>query len=74
MISGTELMGIITKGGQKIKSFDSDKDYTFYEGETSYIKVEAGMFTLFFPDDLHRPCIRFGDETKVKKVVIKVQI
>lgn len=74
MVQGTELMGIATKGDQKIQSFDVEKDYTFYEGETSYIKVGAGMFTLFFPDDLHRPCIRVGSETKVKKVVIKVQI
>ncbi|MBC5841976.1 YhcH/YjgK/YiaL family protein [Flavobacterium sp. F-380] len=74
MVQGTEMMGITTKGNQKIQSFDVDKDYTFYEGETSYIKVGAGMFTLFFPDDLHRPCIRVGDVTKVKKVVVKVQI
>ena len=74
MVQGTEMMGITTKGNQKIQSFDVDKDYTFYEGETSYIKVGAGMFTLFFPDDLHRPCIRVGNETKVKKVVVKVQI
>lgn len=72
MLQGEELIGIASKRDQKIQSFDVDKDYTFYEGETSYIKLEAGMFTLFFPDDLHRPCIRSGNETKVKKIVIKV--
>jgi beta-galactosidase beta subunit len=25
-----------------------DEDYTFYTGETSLIKVEEGMFTIFF--------------------------
>jgi YhcH/YjgK/YiaL family protein len=74
MIEGTELMGIVTKGDQKIVSLDVEKDYTFYEGETSYIKVEAGMFTVFFPDDLHRPCLKVGNVTRVKKVVVKVQI
>ncbi|NRT10742.1 YhcH/YjgK/YiaL family protein [Flavobacterium sp. 14A] len=74
MISGTELMGVITKKDQKVVSSDVDKDYTFYEGETAYIKLTEGMFTVFFPDDLHRPCVQDGQSSKVKKVVVKVQI
>jgi YhcH/YjgK/YiaL family protein len=74
MIEGTELMGITHKAEQKVLSFDVDKDYTFYEGETSYIKVDEGMFTLFFPDDLHRPCIKVGSQARIKKVVVKVLI
>lgn len=74
MINGVESIGIATKKDQKILSFDIEKDYTFYDGETTEIKVEKGMFTLFFLDDLHRPCIRYGEIASVKKVVIKVLI
>ena len=74
MISGIELMGVTTKKDQKVVSSDVDKDYTFYEGETAYIKLTEGMFTVFFPDDLHRPCVQDGQSSKVKKVVVKVQI
>ena len=74
MISGIELMGVTTKKDQKVVSSDVDKDYTFYEGETAYIKLTEGMFTVFFADDLHRPCVQDGKSSKVKKVVVKVQI
>jgi YhcH/YjgK/YiaL family protein len=74
VIEGTELMGVTTKKDQKVVTNDLDKDYTFYEGETTYIRLETGMFTIFFPDDLHRPCVQAGESSRVKKVVVKVQI
>ncbi|EIA07483.1 YhcH/YjgK/YiaL family protein [Flavobacterium frigoris] len=74
VIEGTELMGVTTKKDQKVLTSDLDKDYTFYEGETAYLRLETGMFTVFFPDDLHRPCVQAGESSRVKKVVVKVQI
>ena len=74
VIEGAELMGITTKKDQKEVENNVEKDYTFYEGETSFFKVEAGMFTVFFPDDLHMPCVQDGKSARVKKVVVKVQI
>jgi YhcH/YjgK/YiaL family protein len=67
-------MGVVTKNNQKAISSDLDKDYTFYEGETSFIRIDEGMFTVFFPDDLHMPCVQAGESSRVKKVVVKVQI
>nr|WP_314896811.1 YhcH/YjgK/YiaL family protein [uncultured Flavobacterium sp.] len=74
IIKGVELMGVTTKNNQKIIFTDEEKDYSFFEGETSLIRVEEGMFTLFFPDDLHRPCVKLEQISKVKKVVVKVRI
>ena len=74
VIKGVELMGVTTKNNQKMILTDEEKDYSFYEGETSLIRVEEGMFTIFFPDDLHRPCVKADQVSKVKKVVVKVQI
>ncbi len=74
VIRGDEFMGITTKNNQKILEVNEDKDYTFYEGTTSLVRVSKGMFTIFFPDDLHQPCVQTELASEVKKVVIKVLI
>ena len=74
VIRGEEFMGVTTKNNQKILEQDEDKDYTFYEGTTSLVRVSKGMFTIFFPDDLHQPCVQTELVSEVKKVVIKVLI
>jgi YhcH/YjgK/YiaL family protein len=35
---------------------------------------EEGMFGVYFPDDIHLPCIKLDEPTRVKKVVIKIKI
>ena len=74
VIRGEEFIGVTTKNNQKILEQDEDKDYTFYEGTTSLVRVSKGMFTIFFPDDLHQPCVQTESAAEVKKVVIKVLI
>jgi len=74
VIRGEELMGVTTKSNQKILEQDEEKDYTFYEVTTSLVRVSKGMFTIFFPDDLHQPCVQTETALDVKKVVIKVLI
>lgn len=67
-------MGVTTKNNQKMLEVNEEKDYTFYEGTTSLVRVSKGMFTIFFPDDLHQPCVQTESAAEVKKVVIKVLI
>jgi YhcH/YjgK/YiaL family protein len=74
VIRGEEFMGVTTKNNQTIVEVNEDKDYTFYEGNTSLVRVSKGMFTIFFPDDLHQPCVQTELASEVKKVVIKVLI
>ena len=74
MIRGEEMMGVTTQNNQKIIEVNEEKDYTFYEGNTSLVLVSKGMFTIFFPDDLHQPCVQTESAAEVKKVVIKVMI
>jgi len=74
VIRGEEFMGITTKNNQKILEVNEEKDYTFYEGTTSLVRVSKGMFTIFFPDDLHQPCVQTKLVSEVKKVVITVLI
>jgi YhcH/YjgK/YiaL family protein len=74
VIQGEEMMGITTQNNQTILEQNLEKDYTFYEGTTSLVRVSKGMFTIFFPDDLHQPCVQTETVLEVKKVVIKVMI
>lgn len=74
MIQGEEMMGIATFNNQKPVLQNEESDYSFYETESSLIKVEEGMFTIFFPDDLHMPCIEINSVKRVKKVVVKIKI
>jgi YhcH/YjgK/YiaL family protein len=74
VIQGEEMMGITTQNNQTILEQNLEKDYTFYEGTTSLVRVSKGMFTIFFPDDLHQPCVQTETVLEVKKVVIKVLI
>jgi YhcH/YjgK/YiaL family protein len=74
VIRGEEFMGVTTKNNQTIVEANKEKDYTFYEGTTSLVRVSRGMFTIFFPNDLHQPCVQTEFVSEVKKVVIKVLI
>ena len=72
--SGVELIGVATFKDQVPITDDTVKDIAFYKGDASFIKLEAGMFAIFFPDDLHMPGIREAQSVKVKKVVVKVRV
>lgn len=74
VISGVELMGYRPLVSQIPETTNEEGDYAFYEGDASFVRVEAGMFTIFFPQDLHMPCIKVDESAKVKKVVIKVLV
>ena len=74
IINGVELMGVTSFTNQKPISIEEANDCTFYESETSLIRVGAGMFTIFFPDDLHMTGIKLNQIAKVKKVVFKVRV
>jgi len=70
---GAELIGYAPlKRQEESTPFDSEADAGFYQGDSSLILVEEGMFALFYPDDLHMPGI--GDpQTRIRKVVVKVR-
>lgn len=73
IVSGSELIGYTPFYAQKPSvAYDQEKDVMFFDEKVSFVKIEAGMFAIFFPDDLHQPCINTGKTELVKKVVIKV--
>lgn len=75
IIDGKEKMGF--SNSQKMivtHEYNEEKDVMFLKGEGSFIQVEGGSFTLFFPTDIHMPGIAVNLSTPVKKVVIKVKV
>jgi YhcH/YjgK/YiaL family protein len=74
MIRGSELMGVTPLTNQAVVEKNETDDYAFYSGDSLPIRVDEGMFTIFFPHDLHKPRIKLGEVSKVKKVVVKVRV
>ncbi len=72
-VSGPEIMGYTPAAGclPADAPYQAEKDITFYEGKAqSYVRVEPGMFAIFFPQDGHAPGIT---PDGVKKVIVKVK-
>lgn len=76
MVSGTELMGYTLHTTQYPSfPYQAEQDYMLYDEKPScFVPVHAGMFTIFFPTDLHMPCIMLSEAATVKKVVMKVHV
>jgi YhcH/YjgK/YiaL family protein len=75
VISGEEQMGYVPLNGQQIlEPYKEENDIIFFTGDKSFTKVSAGMFAIFFPEDVHMPGIQTGDSSIVKKLVIKVRV
>jgi YhcH/YjgK/YiaL family protein len=70
---GAESIGYAPAGDQQLLAeYDAEGDFAFYAGDSSLIRLEEGMFAIFFPQDLHMPGIGESDQ-RVRKVVVKVR-
>ncbi|MFH1024448.1 MAG: YhcH/YjgK/YiaL family protein [Planctomycetota bacterium] len=55
-------------------TYNPEKDVVFFqEAEGVPVRLAAGEFVVFFPNDAHRPQCAWGPPAKVRKVVIKVR-
>lgn len=84
LVSGTERIGWKRYNDRLKISFNrlSEDDIQFYEdnssligvghGEGSDLIMEPGLFAVFFPTDLHRPCGHVHQESRIRKIVIKI--
>lgn len=75
VIEGAELMGYLPIEGQETSTtYNPEKDVEFYALKTNLIKIEPGMFAVFFPQDIHQPGVLLNGAEKVRKVVVKVLV
>jgi len=74
VISGIDEMGwkSLAECGQASQEYDRDKDVTFYpDAPAEWVKVRAGSFAVFFPQDAHAPSVGHGE---IHKAVVKVAV
>ena len=76
IIEGEELMGVTTLDKVKVtEPYDADRDLIFYEFDGgNYVKATPKNFVIFFPEDAHRPMMKANDNSKVRKIVVKIMI
>ena len=77
VVSGKELIGVAPMSQKKdvLEAYDSTKDIEFLTvtgGEN--LPALPDRFFIFFPDDAHRPGLKDGENSPVRKVVVKVKI
>lgn len=75
VLEGEEFMGYAPLDGQSAaKPFDPEKDIGFYDGEAWFTRFRKGMFAIFFPQDAHLPGRYTEKPSKVKKIVLKIEL
>ncbi len=71
---GAELMGI-TSADKAVVTEPYKPDIMFYSSEKGkYAEASPAEFLVFFPEDVHRPGVKAGENAEVKKLVIKIKI
>jgi YhcH/YjgK/YiaL family protein len=76
IIAGEELIGTSILNGQvPIVPYVEAKDVVFYKSEyDSGIKLQQGEFAIFFPHDVHMPCMKVEKGIQVRKAVFKIKV
>ncbi|RIH64262.1 DUF386 domain-containing protein [Mariniphaga sediminis] len=76
LVTGEEKIGVTPLENTSVtEPYDGEKDVAFFEAEqNNYRLANSEKFFVFFPDDAHRPCLKSGENGKVRKVVVKVRI
>lgn len=76
LLAGTENIGVARAhpDQQITEDFAGQRDVVFYQKtlNESVITLLPGMFALFFPHDIHRPCCAPDKPAPIRKAVIKI--
>lgn len=71
-VNKTETFGWSSRTDVKdpVGKYNDEKDILFYKDEpVTHFNLNPGDFAIFFPNDVHAPCIGEGN---VRKIVVKV--
>ncbi|MFO7621111.1 MAG: YhcH/YjgK/YiaL family protein [Bacteroidales bacterium] len=77
VVSGKELIGItpISMKNEIIEPFDAERDIEFFTVTSeNNLRTSPERFFIFFPEDAHRPGLKDGENSMVKKIVVKVRV
>lgn len=77
LASGKEKIGFTPDTGNYVvdERFD-ERDLIFYKSveNEGFISVTPGCYSIFFPQDVHRPALMDGEPMDIRKVVVKVSL
>jgi YhcH/YjgK/YiaL family protein len=75
MLVGEEYVGLNFLHKQvPSKAYSDADDYALYTDSCSMVKLTAGHFAIFYPEDLHMPGVQIENPARIRKVIIKVLI
>lgn len=77
VISGVEQMSVAPLSMKKdiITPYDPVKDLEFMTvDQFNSFKATPERFFIFFPSDIHRPSVKVGENSQVRKIVVKVKV
>lgn len=75
LVKGKEIIGFAQLSDMVVtEEYNAEKDVMFLKGEGNYVTIKNPVFTIFFPQDVHRPCVLIDKNELVKKLVIKVKV
>ncbi len=77
VISGTEQMSVapLSALAEVLTPYDATKDVEFMTvSNASHFTATPDRFFIFFPSDIHRPSVKIGENSQVRKVVVKVKV
>lgn len=66
----SEKIGVVIER-DKLNVVDGEKDIVKFRVSDETITLKQGEFAVFFPREIHRPCIKIN-ESPIKKIVFKV--
>ncbi len=76
LLAGTENIGLARAhpDQQITEDFTGQRDVVFYQKilNESVITLMPGMFALFFPHDIHRPCCAPDEPALIRKAMINI--
>jgi YhcH/YjgK/YiaL family protein len=77
VVSGKELIGIAPSSQVKevLEPYNEEKDIMFMTvNQINNFEALPDRFFIFFPDDIHRPGLKDGENSPVRKAVVKVKV
>ncbi|MBM5574688.1 YhcH/YjgK/YiaL family protein [Deefgea sp. CFH1-16] len=78
LVAGEEVIGYLPPNPALSLSVDqlAERDIAFVHPQEneSRLVLSAGMYAIFFPGELHKPCRALNTPVSIKKVVIKIDI
>ena len=77
ILEGQEIMESANLDQTKsVTPYNPEKDVEFFncQGLRTVMQAKTGDFAIFYPNDIHKPGIRYGQNGQVRKIVVKVRL